>query len=214
MSHWMLLSDGREHYLSGVDALQNTYSLQSIAHHLAIINRFTGATSRPYSVAEHSLLCADIAEACSATLPAQLACLMHDAHEAFVGDASSPVKWALGDAWNAFEHPHAHALRRHFGLQATFAGYRQQIKQIDLVALATERRDLLPFDAAQHRPWPILDTPGCEVHPVATSLSTLKREQTHWTEWRELFIARYESLTEQIAAAGLNTTARDAEASA
>ena len=195
MSFWIHLADGTEHYLTQPDTAQNTYRLETLAHHLAIINRFTGATCRPYSVAEHSLLCADIAEAYNAPLPAQLACLMHDAHEAITGDTSSPVKWALAQAWENFEQPQARALRRHFGLQTAFAGYRQQIKRIDLVALATERRDLLAFDPAAHRPWPILDTPGCEVPPHATRLATTKREHTHWTEWRNQFIARYEALS-------------------
>ncbi len=194
MSHWMLLSDGREHYLSGTDALQNTYSLQSIAHHLAIINRFTGASSRPYSVAEHSLLCADISEAAGHPAYLQLACLMHDAHEAITGDMSSPVKWTIGDAWKAFEAPQERALRRHFGLQAAFASHRLSVRQIDLIALATERRDLMPYQPGTHAPWPILDKPGQEVPTAPISLTTAKREQTHWTEWRDQFLARYELL--------------------
>lgn len=214
MSLWIHLADGTEHYLAGPEIAHNSYRVETLAHHLAIINRFTGATRRPYSVAEHSLLCADIAEACGATLPAQMACLMHDAHEAIVGDASSPVKWALGHAWDAFEHPHAHALRRYLGLQSTFIGYRHQIKQIDLVALATERRDLLPFDPAVHKPWPILDTRGCEVHPVATSLCTRKREQRHWSEWRDLFTARFFDLSAQITATGARASASDEERAA
>ncbi|WP_343593428.1 hypothetical protein [Paracidovorax wautersii] len=203
MSHWIHLADGTEHYLSHAEAALNTYRVETLAHHLAIINRFTGATRRPYSVAEHSLLCADIAEACGATPPAQLACLMHDAHEAIVGDASTPTKWSLGESWAAFEDRHARALRRHFGLQATFAAYGLQARQIDLVALATERRDLLQYDPERHRPWPILDRPGCEVQPHATSLTTAKREQMHWSEWRDLFIQRYQHLSAQIEAAGL-----------
>lgn len=194
MSHWMLLSDGREHYLSGVNALQNTYSLQSIAHHLAIINRFTGATSRPYSVAEHSLLCADISEAAGHPAHLQLACLMHDAHEAITGDVSSPAKWTMGDAWAAFEAPQERALRRHFGLQAAFAAHRVSIRQVDLIALATERRDLTPYRPGTHAPWLILDTPGKEVPPAPISLTTPKREQTHWTEWRAQFFDRFELL--------------------
>lgn len=202
MSHWIHLADGTEHYLTPLDAGHNTYRIETIAHHLAIINRFTGATKRPYSVAEHSLLCADIAEACGATVPAQLACLMHDAHEAITGDASSPAKWTLGDAWAAFEQPHARELRRHFGLLSTFSAHRTHIKQIDLVALATERRDLLAYDPARHRPWPILDRPGYEVHPHATSLTTAKRAHTSWEEWRDLFIERYDHLSALIEAKG------------
>ncbi|WP_200933043.1 hypothetical protein [Acidovorax sp. Leaf160] len=196
MSNWMLLSDGREHYLSGIDALQNTFSLPSIAHHLSIINRFTGATKRPYSVAEHSLLCADISEQAGHPPHLQLACLMHDAHEAITGDMSSPAKWTVGDAWRAFEQPQARALRRHFGLLTAFTAHAPSIHQVDLIALATERRDLMPYRAGTHAPWPILDTPGNEVPTVSISLTAPKREQTHWTEWRDLFVQRFCRLDE------------------
>lgn len=199
MSHWILLANGAEHYLSGIETAHNEYDINAIAHHLAIINRFTGASCRPYSVAEHSLLCADIAEHLHAPAYVQLACLLHDAHEAITGDQSSPAKWAMGAAWDNFEHPHAHALRRWFKLQTTFASHRQQVKSIDLMALATERRDLMPWDAARHRPWPVLDTPGHQVPPADwLSLTTPKRAQMDWTEWRDAFLGRFHALREEM----------------
>ena len=57
---------------------------------LARIPRFLGATSRPVSVLEHSL-------AVAAMCPPgdRLAGLLHDAHEAFLGDVPRPVAAAL-----------------------------------------------------------------------------------------------------------------------
>ena len=191
---WMILSNGAEQHLQAGAELPR-YTIQAVAHQLAMINRFTGATYRPYSVAEHSLLCADLADAAGCTPLVQLCCLMHDAHEIVTGDASSPVKWELGQAWGGFELRHARALRAHFGLQCAFASARATIKHIDLVALATERLALLPWDALRHKPWPILDTPGREVRPaIGVDLRRAAREQMHWSEWRDAFLERYERL--------------------
>lgn len=195
---WMLLSNGAEQHLqAGAEVPQ--YTVQTVAHQLAIINRFTGATCRPYSVAEHSLLCADLADAAGCTPVVQLCCLMHDAHEIVTGDASSPVKWELGQAWDRFELRHARALRAHFKLQCAFSAARAAIRHVDLVALATERRDLMPWDPLRHMPWPVLDTPGGEVRPAAdVNLRSAAREQMHWTEWRDAFLDRYERLSARV----------------
>lgn len=194
MSNWILLADGSEYFFDGPERAHNRLDIATLAHHLAIINRFTGATTRPYSVAEHSLLCADIADQQGCSKAVQLACLMHDVHEAVTGDASSPVKRTLGSPWHAFESPHANAVRRHFGLQSTFAAHHRAIHAVDLVALATERRDLTPYNPHQHRPWPVLDTPGRLVIALGHNLKTARRQQAHWTEWRDQFIERYQAL--------------------
>ncbi|WP_103018154.1 hypothetical protein [Alicycliphilus denitrificans] len=195
------LADGTVHYLDAHSADLNTYNIETLAHHLALINRFTGATYRPYSVAEHSLLCADIAAARGLPVVAQLACLMHDAHEAITGDASTPVKWALGEPWERFEGPHARALRAHFGLRTVFSGYGRDIKLVDYIALATERRDLLGFDPERHAPWPQLDTPGQIVEPAAGSLNDYRRVGAAWSHWKSLFCHRFHDLRAQIQAA-------------
>lgn len=192
---WILLADGTRHHLCGYDMAHNTYSVPTLAHHIAQINRFTGATRRPYSVAEHSLLCADIAHDAGLPTAVQLACLVHDLHEAIVGDMAAPMKWALGAHWQSMEGPHERALRRALGLHAVFTGHRSTIKTIDLIALATERRDLLPWNAATSDPWPLLDMPGQRIAPhEQASLTTAWREQRHWTEWRDAFIERYDAL--------------------
>src|SRR5450830_1185458 len=153
---WMITARGAEHHLAGVGMAVNRFEIQTIAHALAQINRFTGHAVRPYSVAEHSLLCCALAAREGLSPSVQLACLMHDAHEAFTGDVASPVKWSLQGAWEGFEHVHAVQVRRWYGLQSTFAAHRATIRHFDLVALATERRDLTLWDSDEHEPWAIL----------------------------------------------------------
>lgn len=68
-----------------------------VAHHLALINRFGGATVRPYSVAEHSLLVVEIMQReLGIRRPDWLMLgLLHDAHESMVGDVTEPIKRAM-----------------------------------------------------------------------------------------------------------------------
>lgn len=165
MSQWLLTCTGRQHYLAGPSATHpdNVPSLSEIAHALAHINRYTGHANRPYSVAEHSLLCVDIARTVfDAGAGGQLAALMHDAHECIVGDVASPIKGVLGQAWADFEAMHEHHLRLHYQLLGLYRQHATMVKQCDLIALATERRDLTPHDPSLHAPWPVIDTPGRE----------------------------------------------------
>jgi 5'-deoxynucleotidase YfbR-like HD superfamily hydrolase len=69
-------------------------SLADIAHHLSQINRWNGASQRPISVAQHSLLVSRALERHGPRL-AMLG-LLHDAHEAYMGDIATPVKNGLG----------------------------------------------------------------------------------------------------------------------
>lgn len=194
-STWLLDANGQRYDLAGLGALTCTPSLAAMAHACAQIARFTGHARRPYSVAEHQLLCADIAQQLDCSPTVQLCCLTHDLHEAYTGDVASPVKWALGAAWDKFEHPHARRVRQHLGLSSAFAAHRVVIKAIDLIALATERRDLMAWDTATCDPWPILDTPGAAITPWPdVDLSTRKRAQTNWQEWRDQWLARYHAL--------------------
>jgi len=195
MSTHMITAHGAEYHLAGAYGSDNAISIDTIAHALAQINRFTGHAKRPYSVAEHSLLCADIAERLQLSPFVRLAALMHDAHEAYVGDVSSPAKQAIGQGWKDFEDIHTRAVRRHFGMLPVFTNARAQIHQCDLVALATERRDLMKWDEGVSSAWAILDTPG-RVVPCAewVDLNQAQREQRHWTEWRDLFLERFHAL--------------------
>lgn len=192
--HWMITNTGREHHLAGLSQQFNAPTIEEIAHSLAQINRFTGHCRRPYSVAEHSLLVASIAAREGASPSAQLGALMHDAHEAFTGDVSSPVKWTIGEQWEVFEHSTATGLHTALGIRTTMLAHRADIKRWDLIALATERRDLTRFNPDVNQPWAILDTPGREVNPLELSLKTDTRHNTNWLEWMQIFIEKHDQL--------------------
>lgn len=195
---WMITNTGREHHLAGMGQQLNTPTIGEIAHALAQINRFTGHAKRPYSVAEHSILVATIAEGEGATPLQQLAALLHDAHEAYVGDLSSPAKWAIGEPWDVFEHSQEAAVHNALQIRSTMVAHRASIKRWDLIALATERRDLLNFDPATSAPWRILDTPGQEVAPIALRLDSEVRWNTTWTMWLQLFIEKHDQLERKV----------------
>jgi hypothetical protein len=196
---WLITSIGREHHLQGTAQQFNQPSIEEIAHSLAQVNRFIGHCNRPYSVAEHSLLVADLARRADATPVVQLAALMHDAHEAFTGDAASPVKWAVGNSWRVFEHGQATAVHHAFGLQTVMQSQRANIRRWDLVALATERRDLTAYEPSAHQPWPVLDNPTQPVLPSTDhQLDTEECELMTWTDWRSEFLFMFRALWAQV----------------
>ena len=70
--------------------------LVDIAHALSRIPRFNGHTGGPlaWNVAQHSLLVESLLPG-DADPVTRLLALLHDAHEAYIGDVPSPVKLAL-----------------------------------------------------------------------------------------------------------------------
>ena len=195
---WMITNTGRAHHLAGIGQQFNVPCIEEVAHALAQINRFTGHARRPYSVAEHSMLVATIAAGEGASPVQQLAALLHDAHEAYVGDLASPAKWAIGTSWEVFEHSQASAVHNALGVRAAMCAHRYHIRRWDLIALATERRDLTSYDPAKHQPWPMLDKPGQEVQPIALNLMAEARRDMRWTDWVQVFMDHYEHLLRKL----------------
>ncbi len=129
--------------------------IEDIAHHLALINRFTGATAEPYSVAQHSVLC-------SYVVPPEhaLAALLHDAAEAYCTDVSRPLKEAMrtvaGGAtpYDQIIHVVECAIGVRFGVE--LAELDPQVKHADVCMLATERVHLHHSVAKE---WDVAATP-------------------------------------------------------
>lgn len=125
-----------------------------IAHSLSMQCRFNGHTRAFYSVAQHCYLVADLVPA-----EHQLAALLHDATEAYVGDLVRPLKEGMRhfaerlgvcDLYDDTERMVWIAICQRFDLDPILPAC---VKRADLVALATEKRDLMP----QHpEPWPCL----------------------------------------------------------
>jgi 5'-deoxynucleotidase YfbR-like HD superfamily hydrolase len=183
---WMLTATGTVFELRLIDMAN--VDILDVAHSLANINRYTGHAARPMSVAEHSLLVEEImqrelAEHRPAVL---LAALLHDAHEAYTGDMGTPMKQLLGEPWHREEERIQRHVLRSFGLWSTSRTHRQRIKQADLIALATERRDLLPPCGPA---WPVLDG----VSP-ASWINLQQRAGLSWQDWRQAFVDRFSAL--------------------
>lgn len=132
-------------------------SLDDIAHALAHVNRFTGHTSRPYSVAEHSLwvewLVGDGHVGVTEPSPLlRLHALLHDAAEAYVGDLSRPMKEVLRLGrcnFKTIEWKVQRAIYEKLGLPPPNGHEEEVVERADMVALATERRALMP-NTGQH----------------------------------------------------------------
>lgn len=141
-----------------------TIHLQDIAVALARTPRFNGHTIDVFSVAQHSTL---VLEILSETVPLSSACntrlglaaLLHDAHEAYMGDITMPVASVPGMAEpiRAMKARLQRAIHIRFGLpEALPESWRAAIAHADRVALATEKRDLL---SVEPKPWGALPEP-------------------------------------------------------
>lgn len=113
----------------------NTWDIHEIAHALSNLCRFTGHCREFYSVAQHSVLVSHIVPPAHA-----LAGLLHDAAEAYVGDMASPLKMLMPqykDVERALDAIVSRAFRLPYPMP-------ECVKEADLIALATEQRDLMP----------------------------------------------------------------------
>lgn len=149
------------------------FRIEDIAAALSKICRFTGHCKDFYSVAQHSVLVSEI-------LPPELALegLLHDAHEAYVGDMSTTLKRMIPE-YKVIERAAETAMREFFDLPAKMS---VEVKHADLVMLATEKRDLMPLPGEE---WSVLEgiTPRfVRCHPWT------------WQLAERMFLARYTQL--------------------
>lgn len=140
-----------------------------IAHALAHVNRFAGNAREPVSVGLHTLIGYDFVAP-----PLRAKWLLHDAHEARLGDTTAPAKEAahavaaelygagiadkIAEVRAELEARHDAAIHAAAGVVAPTAEERAALRVADLRALATERRDFTTRGPAP-RPWAI-DTLG------------------------------------------------------
>ncbi|MGE3333656.1 MAG: hypothetical protein AB7I36_08435 [Rhodospirillaceae bacterium] len=134
--------------------------LRDIAEAAAKVNRFTGHTIAPYSVAQHCVWASFMVSPEAAPYA-----LLHDAHEAYINDKSTPQKTAeaiviahaLGidlervkEALRIIPRRIDAAVFQRFNLPwPAQKAIMDEVKAVDILALSTEKRDLMAHD----RPW-------------------------------------------------------------
>jgi len=69
--------------------------IEDIAHSLSLLCRANGHIDYFFSIAQHCINCANEAKARGFSARVQLACLIHDASEAYISDITRPVKLYL-----------------------------------------------------------------------------------------------------------------------
>lgn len=172
--NWFQTSTGRIFPLP--DFKPSDFAIEDIAHALSLTCRFNGHCLTFYSVAQHS-------EIVSRLVPAEFAMwgLLHDASEAFLSDVVAPFKDMLPQ-YKELEKRVMRAITIRFGLP------EQQpacVREADLIALATEKRDLLVPEA---KPWESLEG----VEPRASKI-----EPWSWAIAEQRFLKRFKELEER-----------------
>lgn len=144
--------------------------LPDIAHALSCINRYTGHTITPYSVAQHSVMVSKLCEPQD-----ELWGLLHDASEAYLGDVARPLKALLPD-YVDLEHHVQQTIGKHFGLSWPMP---HSVKVADNRALIAEKRALMSVE----HDW------GIEADPVMVPINPYC-----WQQARQMFENRFKEI--------------------
>lgn len=190
---WLQTASGRAFDLVKPDWRQVDFA-NDIPEALARIARFTGhVRSGPYSVAQHCVLGADAVFRDTGSKEAAAAFLLHDAHEAYIGDIATPIVGALEAIAREIDGPPAASLIRAcfrelkrrqdqaiFEAAGITAAARERqanlVHRYDIGMLVAERRDLL---GRAPQPWhPAIEAAAptrlagritCQVWPTAAA---------------------------------------------
>jgi hypothetical protein len=126
--------------------------VEDIAHALSQVCRFGGHTRTFYSVAEHCVLASRLLENTSAH-DYRLAALLHDAHEAYLGDLPTPLKNAIGPPYHEMVGATDVAIAEACGLKA--ADFKSgPVVWADAVALRLEAHKL-KHTRGEHPEWDV-----------------------------------------------------------
>lgn len=128
---------------------------EDIAHALSLLCRGNGHLKYFYSVAQHSINCAKEAKARGWSKRIQLACLLHDASEAYISDIIRPVKTYLTNYLD-IEQKIMNCILEKFHLSDLTEDETIKWKQIDDDILAYELKQLMRGE--EHRELPSLSS--------------------------------------------------------
>jgi hypothetical protein len=159
-----------------------------IAHALSHICRFTGHVAEFFSVAQHSLLVADLLAWRECSPEVQLRGLFHDASEAYLSDLASPWKRStpLGPPYVKHENVLMDCIADWANLPRGFHRYKS-VEWADRTSLLIEARDLMGGPD-----WAAPDSEmGRGFYPLPTPFYARERPMR---QVRDAFLLRYGEL--------------------
>ena len=119
---------------------------RDIAHALSLICRGSGQARCFYSVAQHCLACEREAAARGLSRTVRLACLLHDASEAYMADVPKPIKDHLLPQYRQYEDALLDCVYdKYIGRELT-EEERSSVAELDRVMLCYDLRLLLGTD--------------------------------------------------------------------
>lgn len=136
----MITATGRK--FDPVQMTADDICTEDIAHALSLLCRGGGHLQYFYTVGQHSLNCMKEAAARGLTERVQLACLLHDASEAYISDIIRPIKHRL-PGYLEIESMIMDRIWEKYGLSDLTDEEQAQWKQIDDDILAYELKTLM-----------------------------------------------------------------------
>lgn len=122
--------------------------IEDIAHALSFLCRGSGQANFFFSVARHCVYCALEAEARGFSREVVLACLLHDASEAYMTDVPKPIKDNLIPQYRQYEDALLDVIYEKFIGRSLTQKELEQVSLIDRVLLQYDLKYLLNMDVA------------------------------------------------------------------
>lgn len=167
----------------------DTIHIGDIAQHLSHICRFNGGSNKFYSVAEHSYRVAAILESAGEPLHVVFAALLHDAHEAYIGDLTTPWKQLLGSRYAEATWRFDLAICKRYNMDIRDMRCRE-VKLADSVMLATEAY-WLTASRGEGEHWSRLPMPDeDELQRLRPACVDPERARDHFLGWFNRLQAR------------------------
>lgn len=181
-----------------INPSMNDISIEDIAWALSRIPRFAGHTTCqiPYNVAQHSVHVSLLVQKhvsenwehypeLRSISDIVLKALLHDAHEAYIGDIPSPIKHldGLRERFKEIENGLDRAIFGAIGLVPFTQIEKDIIKQADLLALSIEGYHFMPSKGAN---WNLPAPNALQLNAIMAPMPAI--------DAYEFFIKRYESL--------------------
>lgn len=183
---WFVTVSGRRIWIA--KPRPQDISIFDMAHALSNIGRFGGHSDPLYVVGQHSLIVESIVRVDLGRPDLAPHALVHDGPEYGLGDVIRPLKRLLGPLYKELELRWASAIETHLCLRTLTKAEHAIIKQADMIALATERRDVCPAAYAKRDEWEwIEDEDGIE--PLAQKIVPMTPREA-----RSAFLLRATSL--------------------